>query len=1280
MDIGAIVNNQYQVIEHIGRGGMADVWSARDTRLKRMVAIKTIVAGLGSDLDPITLFKREAHTIAQMEHPHILPIYDFGEYDSSLYIVMRYVTGGSLEDMMRAGPLHPEEVLRLGDAIGRALDYAHENNVIHLDLKPPNILLDSSKSPYLADFGLATVLDPEGRARNPGSGTLLYMAPEQFIAEMIDHRADIYSFTIMLFHMLTGRLPFEGNAPLAMKQMQMGEELPYIDDYVSSLPYDLTQVLRLGTAQDATYRPATHMELMEQVRAVLKPAPMGVISVTSDEDFKPEFNPYTMVTEADIDFTDSGLFEAVDIYSRAVYDWQNGQGRFLLGVTHFMLMCGYYQNAEDHKLSIDEAGYQMLLRGAIEYDYELEYWWRRVDNASRRWVCLHALRSGNAPARIRALYFLETLPDQDGQPIIPKLVAQTLEIETDNAAKKAAFKVLATRAKLMKRHNIDIMTEYRGRLLHTMTRLGIQIREPAFWQVFVYSPEVDQLIAEEAFDNTLDVAEDAARTVGKMRSLAGVKYLAEQQQNGRKGALDALAFVRDEAPALPEEVSREARFYAWVTNTIRRLVDKPLEGILRFVLALIGGWIAMGDHVYTLFFSTQLLSAARWGNALGLGLIFGLIVAITFYLTDEVSRRLQGFWSWWMRLGLTGILGYVMATLLFAAVRWIFYNDPEISWDLMRFLGAAMAFALVASASLQLRGWRGIFLTTLSMFLPIYAAYRIFYAPTLGNDFTIAPFAAIALLLGIFCGWRATQLSVLDFQWPLGKWLSLAFSFVLGLIWAGGTWVYFLFLIKNTNTISLTWDHMLWMTALMVLLGAALSYWLPRNSRITFGLTAMIAFSIIYALVVWQFFDYTYTIPLTSPSFEVLYYDGTPLIPATPQLMFAYATDKLDGIFTVTLPMVFVVALAVNVQALILNWLSWIGEPKADKERGGWLSVTLIYVLVMTGMVSILALFSASTSILWALGWSSWGIITFILALATYQWAKWGANGLTWSAIFLIFAGFFFDYVNMRYMASQGNWPAYLQVIPFNFQLVGMELSFTATQLYFWAIWSAVIGILAWGAQRRALWAGIGLVVMLIGWVLLSLFSPLQGSIAVFVMTNVALLAFSLAPKYELMEAGRFQMPRLRPLPLPPVASLEQRALTELHKARLDDALPTQVMTMPPPSKDGLAPTELKTVGMEAVSHESEQVYERDETEFDPQVNLADDEDTWKYEVDTSPFRQADPNLIYSQVNAKDALPDEIEKTDTEPKIRFDSGHKPDQRTVRYDRPETSGSDDDEDE
>src|SRR5579871_3570955 len=257
MDVG-VEFGQYRVIEHIGRGGMADVWSARDKRLNRTVAIKTVARDLSAhDTNPVKLFEREAQTIANLEHPHILPIYEFGDYDGQLYIVMRYVSGGSLEDMLESGPLTPEETMRLARAVAQALDYAHENKVVHLDLKPSNILLDSYQLPYLADFGLATVMGPEGRAANPGSGTLLYMAPEQLTSEVLDQRADVYSFSIMLFHMMTGQLPFDAMIPLALKQIQMNEPLPNIEDVQPGLPPSITTILRSGTEVDVNKRPAT---------------------------------------------------------------------------------------------------------------------------------------------------------------------------------------------------------------------------------------------------------------------------------------------------------------------------------------------------------------------------------------------------------------------------------------------------------------------------------------------------------------------------------------------------------------------------------------------------------------------------------------------------------------------------------------------------------------------------------------------------------------------------------------------------------------------------------------------------------------------------------------------------------------------------------------------------------------------------------------------------------------------------------------------------------------
>jgi hypothetical protein len=426
MDVGVRLQ-QYEIVEHIGRGGMADVWSARDTSLGRMVAIKTIAQDLSAEQNPLLLFEQEARTIASLEHPHILPIYGFGQYQGKLYIVMRYVTGGSLEDALKDGTITFDYALKLTRSLADALQHAHSESVVHLDLKPPNILLDSKGIPYLADFGLATALGADGRARNPGAGTLLYMAPEQMTSEQIDHRADIYSFALVVHHIFTGRLPFSGSSPLALKQLQFQDRLPFLGDLNPDLPDELTTILRTGTALNPEDRYDTVIDLVTEIEAVL-----GVREGTVEGSSTGSSTFADLIT--DFDPAKVQQREAEDIYDRAHQAWSGGNGRFLLSVTHFMVMSDFYSIPEHYGLEIDKEGLEMLLRGALEYDYNVDYWWdQQRNNDSRRWVCLHAIRSESPGARRRAYDRLRRLPDTD-PPRIPLQVAQALTLENDEAA------------------------------------------------------------------------------------------------------------------------------------------------------------------------------------------------------------------------------------------------------------------------------------------------------------------------------------------------------------------------------------------------------------------------------------------------------------------------------------------------------------------------------------------------------------------------------------------------------------------------------------------------------------------------------------------------------------------------------------------------------------------------------------------------------------------------------------------------------------------------------
>lgn len=722
MDVGVEIN-QYTVIEHIGRGGMADVWSARDQRLNRMVAIKTVAHGLSEDVDPVGMFMTEAQTIARMEHPHILPIYDFGEFEGQLYIVMRYVSGGSLDELLRHGPLSLEDALRMAQAIALALDHAHSNKVVHLDLKPPNVLLDSHQSPYLADFGLATRLNVEGKAMNPGSGTLLYMAPEQVTAEMIDHRADIYSFCIVLFHMLTGQLPFEGGTPLALKQLQYHQDIPELEALNPSLSPIITDILRKGTAIKPEHRPDTIMSIIEEIREVMRED----VRISTGEWENPygTYDPLSVEGEdADGDLFGQ-ILEANDIYNRARYEWSNGQGRFVLGVTDFMMMNGYYMDAEKHGLDLDLEGQHVLLRGALEYNHEVEFWWEQLTDDDRRWVCLHAIRSGSAPARIRAFYRLETLPDSDNRQI-PTLVAQALQIEVNKEARIAALQVLGTRARLQKpEKTYDIKTQYRGQMLTTLTRFGIQVNTPNVWQETIFSQEIDELIAKTALDNGMpEVAEFAARIVGRMRSVTAVKYIVDEQAKGRRGALRALAFIRDEAPSLPDVVGVGGRFYAWMTNSYIRLTRNPMRIVWRFIFAFIAGALAMGYHVNRSLIFTGSFLQRRWASTISIGLVFGILVGVTVIFSGEFTARLRKFWHGWERAIFGLITGVFFGTIAWLSWQW-FFLETTPSNDLIIFGGVGLSLGFVLTALFNLRSWIAIPLTALLVYTPIYITFNV---------------------------------------------------------------------------------------------------------------------------------------------------------------------------------------------------------------------------------------------------------------------------------------------------------------------------------------------------------------------------------------------------------------------------------------------------------------------------------------------------------------------------------------------------------------------------
>jgi tetratricopeptide (TPR) repeat protein/predicted Ser/Thr protein kinase len=218
----------YRIIEQLGQGGMATVFKAYHPALDRYVAIKVLHPAFKEDPNFLARFQREARIVAKLEHPHIVPVYDFSEHKGMAYLVMRYVEGKTLKAYLTGEPLPPERILEILKPVAEALAYAHEQGVLHRDIKPSNVMLTPEGGIFLTDFGLARMAQSgeSTLSQDMMIGTPQYMSPEQAKGEEVDERTDIYSLGVVLFEMLTGRVPFSADTPYAVIHDHIYTPLP----------------------------------------------------------------------------------------------------------------------------------------------------------------------------------------------------------------------------------------------------------------------------------------------------------------------------------------------------------------------------------------------------------------------------------------------------------------------------------------------------------------------------------------------------------------------------------------------------------------------------------------------------------------------------------------------------------------------------------------------------------------------------------------------------------------------------------------------------------------------------------------------------------------------------------------------------------------------------------------------------------------------------------------------------------------------------------------------
>jgi len=256
---------RYQIVEEIGRGGMAVVYRAYDPHFERDVAIKVLPKEFLNDSNLRARFEREAKTVALLEHAAIVPVYDFGEYEEQPFIVMRFMSGGSLADKLENGRMNLDEVIVLFQRLSPALDAAHEKGIIHRDLKPANILFDQYGDAYISDFGIARMAEQTGTTLTGTAilGTPAYMSPEQIQGDKeLDGRSDIYSLGVILFECLSGIPPFKAETPAKVLMMHLLEPVPPIHNPEIELPKDIDNIIKQAMAKRKFARYDTAMDMV----------------------------------------------------------------------------------------------------------------------------------------------------------------------------------------------------------------------------------------------------------------------------------------------------------------------------------------------------------------------------------------------------------------------------------------------------------------------------------------------------------------------------------------------------------------------------------------------------------------------------------------------------------------------------------------------------------------------------------------------------------------------------------------------------------------------------------------------------------------------------------------------------------------------------------------------------------------------------------------------------------------------------------------------------------
>lgn len=290
--MGKKLNGRYKIIGTVGAGGMANVYLAKDLILERDVAVKVLRFDFRDDQDTIRRFKREALAATELTHPNIVSVYDIGEEENNQYIVMEYVKGMDLKHYIHSNfPIPYQKVLDIMRQILAAVAEAHKNSIIHRDLKPQNVLIDEEGTVKITDFGIAVALSQTSITQtNSLLGSVHYLSPEQARGGMATKQSDIYSLGIILYELLTGNVPFEGESAVSIALKHFQESLPSVKDFDHRIPQPLENVVLKATAKETVDRYRTVQEMASDLATSLTPQRIN----------EPKFVPASMMEKTKV--------------------------------------------------------------------------------------------------------------------------------------------------------------------------------------------------------------------------------------------------------------------------------------------------------------------------------------------------------------------------------------------------------------------------------------------------------------------------------------------------------------------------------------------------------------------------------------------------------------------------------------------------------------------------------------------------------------------------------------------------------------------------------------------------------------------------------------------------------------------------------------------------------------------------------------------------------------------------------------------------------------------